>query len=172
MTTEEWHKLHPYVRYGRLSWGMWTDYSGDFDFYIEQSQSNEISIPFPKVYLYERELDKLYVDEILDLRNYAREYKNFELSDIIRNYLDKRNIFIFDTPEDSEVYYLTEDYFKDMSKIGELYNIKFKSRRKFVEWKIKQDIKAENNFNAWLFSLNESIKKEQKEKKTIKKKKK
>lgn len=94
-----------------------------------------------------------YIDELIDDRKEARVNKNWKLSDEIRDYLDTKLVFIFDTKWGQEVYYLTERYFKNQDRKIETMAM---SKRKFLEYKIKQDINAENNFEAWLFSTRRS----------------
>jgi hypothetical protein len=96
-----------------------------------------------------------YIDELIEDRRIARENKNWKLSDEIRNHLDSKLIFIFDTKDGQEVYYLPESYFKNKSRKPETVAM---NNRQFVEYKIKQDINAEKLCDAWLFSMNQSIK--------------
>jgi chaperone required for assembly of F1-ATPase len=108
-------------------------------------------------------LDKLCVDEILEIRKLTRQNKNWKLSDEIRNYLDDKLIFIFDSNDFQDVYYLNDKYFHVIDKIEKIHNIKFSSKRKFVEWNIKRDIKSEDNFEAWLYTnLSKSVNYEKK----------
>ena len=131
----------------------------EFDKYVEYSimdlhSFNDISRYIcvensPNIF---RELDKLYIDEILNVRKLMRKNKQWFLSDIVRSYLDEKNVFVFDTKDFQEVYYWTNKSFKNMSKIEKLNNIKFRIKREFVEWKIKQDIQSKKSFDAWLYS--------------------
>jgi len=43
-----------------------------------------------------------------------------------------------------------------MQKIERLYNIKFDTKRKFVEWNIQNDKRMEKRFEAWLYSTLQS----------------
>lgn len=104
------------------------------------------------------ELDKLYIDEIIEIRRIIREQKNWFLSDIVRSYLDEKFVFVFDTKDGQEVYNLNKKYFKNKEKIEKLYKIKFRINRDFVEWKIKKEIQAEKSFESWLYSTTESAK--------------
>ena len=80
-----------------------------------------------------------YIDELVDLRNEAREQKNWKLSDEIRDYLDTKHTFIFDTNEGQVVYHGQE-----------------KTRQKLIN-QLKKEARAEKIFDAWLFSMRESI---------------
>jgi len=91
-----------------------------------------------------------YIDELIDDRKYARLNKDWKLSDGIRNYLDSKRVFIFDTPHGQEVYYMPEKYFKN--KPDSVNN------REFVKQKIQTDIRSNAVFDAWLFSINSSSK--------------
>jgi len=94
-----------------------------------------------------------YIDELIELRREARENKNWELSDEIRNYLDTKLVFIFDTKAGQEIYYLTESYFRNQEREIETFAM---SKRQYVEHRIKQDIAAIKNFDAWLYSIRKS----------------
>ena len=76
-----------------------------------------------------------YVDELVDFRKEAREQKNWKLSDKIRDYLDTKHSFIFDTKEGQVVYHRT-----GYTRQGLINQLKI-------------DAKAEKMFDAWLFSL-------------------
>ncbi len=54
-------------------------------------------------------IDKL-TDELIYLRSLAREEKNYMESDLIRNILDSRGVFVFDTKDDQIVYHLGDGY--------------------------------------------------------------
>lgn len=125
-----------------------------------------------------------YIDELLERRYLARENKDWKLSDEIRNYLDSKFVFVFDTKEGQEIYHMPESHFDKvynypekrieeedgsvtiipawsetkLQKLERLHNIKFTTKRQFVEWEIKQDIKVEKFFEAWLYSTLESMK--------------
>ena len=109
------------------------------------------------------------IEELIDLRRQARVDKDWKLSDDIRNYLDAKLIFIFDTKAGQDIHYLTPNYFQHQTKTEN--NIKVKSfsewlqnttriimtERQYVELQIKSEINANNNFDAWLFSTLKSI---------------
>jgi hypothetical protein len=90
------------------------------------------------------------IDKLIYEREQARRNKNWQLSDEIRDYLESQLVFVFDTKEGQEVYHLNEKYFTKKPK--EM------SHRKYLEEKIKEDIRAEKNFEAWLFSMNNKLK--------------
>lgn len=77
-----------------------------------------------------------YIDEIIGDREKARIEKNWALSDEIRNYLDSKNIFIFDTKNGQEIYYPT-----------------IKKTRQQIEFEMKEDIRLNKIFDAWLYSI-------------------
>jgi hypothetical protein len=105
----------------------------------------------------ENDLNLLYIDEILEIRKISRLNKNWKLSDILRNYLDAKLVFAFDAPDCQEVYYLNDYSFKYLDRIEKLYEIKFSTKRKFVEWNIKAEIKSNNLFDAWLYTQEQKI---------------
>lgn len=95
------------------------------------------------------------IDELIMKREIARHGKDFKTSDELRNKLDSVLVFVFDLKESIEVYHLTPSYFKFKNKFEETVKM---SLRKYVEFKIQQDIAAEKLFNAWLFSTRASMK--------------
>jgi hypothetical protein len=127
---------------------------------------------------YDIDFDRILIDELIEIRSQSRIDRDWKFSDEIRTYLDSKNVFIFDEKWGQEVHHLNDDYFyhiykyeikkdgvviridteRHIDKIERLYHIKFQSKRKFVEWNIQQDIRAEKTFDAWLYSMNESIK--------------
>ncbi len=90
-----------------------------------------------------------YIDKLIEDRKEARVSKDWKLSDEIRNYLDTKLVFIFDAKWGQEVHYLTEGYFKNKDQKIETTAM---SKRQYVEYLIKRDINAENNFESWLYS--------------------
>ncbi len=133
------------------------------------------------------EFETQYTEELIFLRSVARESKNWAFSDEIRNYLDTKLIFIFDTKFGQEIYQITESYINRLfnysekriekeeddevtvtielawsetriNKIQRLHNIKFDTIRKFVEWNIQNEIKADKGFDSWLYSTQCSTK--------------
>ena len=90
---------------------------------------------------------------LLEIREKARQNKDWSSSDQIRDILDERLDFVFDTKEGQDLYSYSEFYFKNMSKIEKIYGITFKTKRQFVEWKIKDDIKINANLDSWIFSM-------------------
>ena len=80
------------------------------------------------------EFDTYYIDHLIDARRKSRKLKNWKLSDDIRDYLDTKHVFIFDTPDGQEVWNMT------------------KGIRQDVIDRINSDKRAEAIFDAWLFS--------------------
>lgn len=105
--------------------------------------------------------NQILVDQLIDIRQKLRDNKQWEYCDQIRNYLDEKLIFVFDNKDSQDVYYLTENYFRFQAQNPLTNQL---SKRKYVEYKIKQDIQAEKNFEAWLYSINESMKSKNKPK--------
>lgn len=87
------------------------------------------------------------IEELINSRAIERQNKNYVACDNLRDYLDTHNVFVFDTKGGQEIFYLTESYF-DKKPAG-------MTKRKYVEYIIQRDIRAEKNFNAWLFSQKE-----------------
>lgn len=99
------------------------------------------------------------ISRLLAHRKEARAAKDWTLSDNIRNDLDELGAFVIDKKDgDQKVLIRDDDYFVHMEKAGRLYSITFTTRRKYVEWRIQQDIKANERFDAWLHSMQQSIK--------------
>lgn len=94
------------------------------------------------------------IEQLIYERSLARLAKNWGKSDEIRNTLDNNLVFVFDTKVGQDVYYLTDGYFKRQDKMIETIGL---SKRQYVEYRIKQEIKANANFDAWLFSINQRI---------------
>lgn len=100
----------------------------------------------------------LDIDRLLQRRLNARATKNWALSDSLREELDALGVYVIDQQDGAQkVLRLDDDYFRHMEKIEGMYGIVFGSRRKYVEWRIKQDIRAEQTFEAWLYSMRQSI---------------
>lgn len=74
--------------------------------------------------------------ELIYLREIARANKDWKESDRIRDILDKKHTFVFDTKDGQVVYYMT------------------KGTRQDVIDEINSDIRANALFDAWLFSMN------------------
>jgi hypothetical protein len=79
-----------------------------------------------------------YIDELIELRDHARQRKNWKLSDCIRNYLDSKHIFVFDTPNEQVVYHRTE------------------GTRDELIVQLKKEQRAQKLFDAWLYSVSAS----------------
>jgi cysteinyl-tRNA synthetase len=88
------------------------------------------------------------IDEMIDLRKYVRQGKNYQASDDIRTTLDKELVFVFDHKDGSqEVHYLTDAYFRHMHKT------QCRTKREYVEHRMRQDREAEQRLNAWLYTI-------------------
>ncbi len=93
--------------------------------------------------------EKYSVDELIDIRQETREQSAWIFSDKIRDYLDSKFVFIFDTKEGQEVHFLYESYF-DKKPSNQ-------TNRQYVEHIIQRDIRANNNFDAWLYSMQNNL---------------
>ena len=93
-----------------------------------------------------------YISELIDIRHQSRIDKDFELSDKIRDFLDTKLTFVFDSKDGQEVLHLTEGYFKNMPKIESNRNMTFETKRKFVEWNIKENLRLDKVIDAWVYS--------------------
>jgi len=89
------------------------------------------------------------IDELLYIRQQAYINRNYELTDQIRSYLDDQLVFTFDFKEGQEVYHLCIDHFRFKNKKEETEKM---NNRKYVEYIIKRDKRAESNLDAWIFS--------------------
>ena len=85
------------------------------------------------------ELENKYVSELIEIRRKARLNNNYALSDEIRNYLDTKESFIFDTKDDQVVY----------------HELKGMTRIKLIK-KLNKEKQANKLFDAWLYSINKS----------------
>ena len=81
-------------------------------------------------------LDRKYIDELIEIRVEARQNRDWTLADKIRDYLDNKHVFVFDSEEGQIVYHRSKE-----------------NRSSLVD-KLKEEIKSEKLFNAWLFSMN------------------
>lgn len=90
------------------------------------------------------------IDEQIYIREKARDSKDFKACDDIRNELDKHLVFIFDTPNGQQIYYLTDSYFKRKPE-----NV---THRQYLESRIKADIRADKLLEAWIASVRHSMK--------------
>lgn len=75
------------------------------------------------------------IDELVNSRKQARIKRNWNLSDKIRNYLDTKHVFVFDTEHGQVVYHRNET-----------------TRVELID-QLKKDDRAEQLFDAWLFSM-------------------
>ena len=83
-------------------------------------------------------IEDKYIDELLEIREKTRIEKNWKLADKIRNYLDTKHVYVFDTNEGQVIYH---------KKDG--------TRQSLVK-QLKSEIRSENMFNAWLFTMKAS----------------
>ena len=77
-----------------------------------------------------------YIEELIDLRKNERQAKNWLICDEIRNYLDSKFVFIFDTKDGQEVY----------------HELKGMTRVDLID-RINKNIRLEKVFNAWLYTM-------------------
>ena len=94
-------------------------------------------------------LNDYYIDELVDIRKKARETKNWELSDRLRDYLDTKSVIIMDSKEGQVVY----------------YQLKGTTRSDLIK-KLENDKRALAHHDAWLYSMKMSGAKKQKVKKS------
>ncbi len=90
------------------------------------------------------------IDELIYLRQLAREQKDWAKSDEIRDSLDTKLVFVFDTKQGQEVYFLNQAYFQrkpeDMSE------------RTYIEYLKQRDMKANAYFDNWLHGATNKLK--------------
>ena len=86
------------------------------------------------------DLSLFYIDQLIDLRETFRTEKDWSMCDKIRDYLDTKHVFIFDTPEGQVIYNQTKGTRKDAVEI------------------INKEKRAVAMFDAWLVSTKESYK--------------
>lgn len=97
---------------------------------------------------------ELNIDYIISERERFRKEKNYEMCDLYRNLLEEKNIFINDTKDGQEVWFLPKKYFD--KKPNNLTN------KEFWQQKVQKDKTADNNFSAWLYSMQQSTKSKKK----------
>lgn len=93
------------------------------------------------------------IDYFIDQREISRKEKRWENSDKLRDILDNIGVFIFDLKDKSMIYYLGDEFFKNMD------SNKFKTKRKYLEDFIEKDRQSYARLEAWLYSMSESNKK-------------
>jgi len=86
-----------------------------------------------------KDIEDYYLSELVDLRNIARQEKDWEICDKIRNYLDTKNIIIFDTPDGQIVH----------------YELKGTTRQDVID-RINKNKRLDRIFDAWLYSTSKS----------------
>lgn len=85
------------------------------------------------------EFNNYHTDQLIKLRAEARANKNWQLSDDIRNFLDAKQVFIFDTANGQEIYCQLPNTTRDQ-----------------LVAKININNRAEKLFDAWLYSTQKS----------------
>jgi len=85
------------------------------------------------------DFENKYVSELIDIREEARTNKDWKLSDEIRDYLDTKESFVFDTKDGQVIY----------------HELKGMTRDKLIE-KINIDKRAYKMFDAWIYSIRSS----------------
>ena len=93
-------------------------------------------------------LDDYYIDELVDIRRKARDTKNWELADRLRDYLDSKSVIIMDSKEGQVVYYELKGGRSDLIK------------------RLEDDKRAIANHEAWVYSMLSGSKKAHKVKKS------
>ena len=79
----------------------------------------------------------MVIDELIDLREYWRINKSFNMSDNIRNELDLKSVFVFDTKEGQVVYHESKGV-----------------TRKQLTNRLDKSKQSNKRFDAWLYSMN------------------
>jgi hypothetical protein len=85
-----------------------------------------------KLYLY-------HIDELIEMRAKARENKDWELSDEIRDYLDSKSVIIMDSKDGQIVY-------------NELHG----TTRQDVVDREERDRQAEARYEAWIYTMSQN----------------
>ncbi len=86
-------------------------------------------------------LENKYIDELILMREEARQLKNWKLADKIRTYLDTKHIFVIDKKNEQVVYHRTKGSRQDLIHL------------------LKKENRIEKIFEAWLFSMKQTINK-------------
>lgn len=92
-------------------------------------------------------------DLLLEMREQARKLGDYGTSDLIRDELDRRLVFVFDTKDGPEVYYLFDGYFRANYSNGQ----ELQTKRAFLEARIAWERKADKAFDAWLKTMGEVV---------------
>jgi hypothetical protein len=97
-----------------------------------------------------RVLNKFNIDQLIELRKISRDNKDYRTSDIIRDFLDDKNVFIFDIKDDNgnpmqEVRYLYDEYFTEYPKgyVEDSEGFTKEEKEKKAKWK---EYKKNNNY--------------------------
>lgn len=74
------------------------------------------------------DLLNILTDELTEIREQEYKHRNFKLTDLIRNELDRRGSFVIDTNEGQIVYHMGEkwanrryDFLKDIKNINQRF---------------------------------------------------
>lgn len=87
------------------------------------------------------------IDELIHERELARANKQWVRADEIRDFLETKWIFVFDAVYGQEVHHLNKDFFRFKDKFE---NTKKMTNRKYVEYTIERDSRANRVFDGWL----------------------
>lgn len=109
---------------------------------------------------YQYSLSELSVDELIETRAKVRKEKDFKTADLIRDYLDSKYVFVFDTPDGQEVLYLYPFYFNKKPQGT--------TNREYLKQRQRDEIRAEKDFDSWLYSVRKSIEDEERKLNTSK----
>lgn len=82
-------------------------------------------------------LTDYYISELVDIREKVRREKQYDLADRIRDYLDTKDVFIFDSLDGQIVY----------------YKAKRTTRIELIK-KMNKEKQANKLFDSWLYSMN------------------
>lgn len=94
-------------------------------------------------------MENLNIDQLIHEREVARQNKNWVRSDEIRDILEDRYVFVFDAVYGQEVHHLNKDFFRFKDKFEHTREM---SKRKYVEYIIERDSRANRVFDGWLIT--------------------
>jgi len=95
------------------------------------------------------------IEEIVDIRKQARMWKLWKVCDEIRDFLDSKYVFVYDTKDDNgqyfqEVYYVYESFFEKKDKIERTRNM---TNRKYLEFRLKEGMFFYNpSLGRWTYT--------------------
>jgi hypothetical protein len=93
-------------------------------------------------------MENMYIDELIDMREQLRNNKNWKAADEIRDYLDTKDVYIFDTVHGQVTLHLNNNFFKEKDRKEETKSM---TRRKYIEYLEKQSINAEKRLAHWMY---------------------